>query len=119
MAAGKIRHWKHGWIPISAAAKAFVEGRGPRPDSKDDTPAARLAASRLKNSDRDAAREARLAAQQARYNAAFNKKLAAGKVGPVGMDWKNMSPEQKIKATEIMYGTGSPQHLQAIKKFRK
>jgi hypothetical protein len=31
MAGGKIRHWKHGWIPVSPEAKAFVAGRGPRP----------------------------------------------------------------------------------------
>jgi hypothetical protein len=35
MAGGKIRHWKHGWIPISPEAKAFVAGRGPRPVSTD------------------------------------------------------------------------------------
>lgn len=31
MVAGKIRHWKHGWIPISPEAKAYVAGKGPRP----------------------------------------------------------------------------------------
>jgi len=31
VAAGKIHHWKHGWIPISPEAKAFVAGKGPRP----------------------------------------------------------------------------------------
>ena len=29
--AGRIQHWKHGWIPISPQAKAYVAGRGPRP----------------------------------------------------------------------------------------
>lgn len=31
--AGRIRHWKHGWIPISPEAKAYVAGKGPRPTS--------------------------------------------------------------------------------------
>lgn len=31
MAGGKIQHWKHGWIPISPDAKAYVAGRGPKP----------------------------------------------------------------------------------------
>lgn len=31
MVAGKIYHWKHGWIPVSPAAKAFVAGKGPKP----------------------------------------------------------------------------------------
>lgn len=31
MAKGKVRHWKHGWIPVSPEAKAYVEGRGPKP----------------------------------------------------------------------------------------
>lgn len=31
MAAGKLYHWKHGWIPISAEAKAFKAGKGPKP----------------------------------------------------------------------------------------
>ena len=33
MVQGKIHHWKHGWIPISPEAKAWVAGgeKGPRP----------------------------------------------------------------------------------------
>ena len=31
MVAGRIRHWKHGWIPVSPEAKAYAAGRGPRP----------------------------------------------------------------------------------------
>lgn len=31
MPTGRVRHWKHGWIPVSAEAKAFVAGTGPRP----------------------------------------------------------------------------------------
>jgi hypothetical protein len=31
MAGGKVRHWKHGWIPVSPEAKAFVAGKGPKP----------------------------------------------------------------------------------------
>lgn len=26
-----VQHWKHGWIPISPEAKAFVAGKGPNP----------------------------------------------------------------------------------------
>jgi hypothetical protein len=33
MVAGKIRHWKHGWIPVSDAAKAYKAGVGPKPGS--------------------------------------------------------------------------------------
>ena len=33
MAVGKIRHWKHGWIPVSDAAKAYVAGVGPKPSA--------------------------------------------------------------------------------------
>lgn len=29
--ATRVRHWKHGWIPISPEAKAFVAHRGPNP----------------------------------------------------------------------------------------
>ena len=29
--AGRVYHWKHGWIPVSPEAKAYVAGRGPRP----------------------------------------------------------------------------------------
>lgn len=29
--AKKIRHWKHGWIPVSPEAKAYVAGKGPKP----------------------------------------------------------------------------------------
>lgn len=28
---GKVRHWKHGWIPISPEAKAYVAHRGKNP----------------------------------------------------------------------------------------
>jgi len=31
MAAGRVYHWKHGWIPVSPEAKAFRAGRGPNP----------------------------------------------------------------------------------------
>lgn len=31
----KVRHWKHGWIPVSPEAKAFMAGRGPKPGSGD------------------------------------------------------------------------------------
>jgi hypothetical protein len=31
MAGGKVRHWKHGWIPVSPEAKAYVAGHGPKP----------------------------------------------------------------------------------------
>lgn len=33
MAKGRVHHWKHGWIPISPEAKAYVAGgsKGPRP----------------------------------------------------------------------------------------
>jgi hypothetical protein len=31
MAGGKIKHWKHGWIPVTPEAKAFVAGNGPNP----------------------------------------------------------------------------------------
>jgi hypothetical protein len=34
--AGHVNHWKHGWIPISPEAKAFVAGRGPRPALRTD-----------------------------------------------------------------------------------
>jgi len=37
MAAGRIYHWKHGWIPLTAAALRYKAGDGPRPTSK--TPA--------------------------------------------------------------------------------
>lgn len=33
MAKGKIHHWKHGWIPLTPEAKAFVAGKGPRPNT--------------------------------------------------------------------------------------
>lgn len=27
----RVQHWKHGWIPVSPEAKAYAEGRGPKP----------------------------------------------------------------------------------------
>jgi hypothetical protein len=33
--AGRIQHWKHGWIPISPEAKAYAAGNGPRPLTTD------------------------------------------------------------------------------------
>lgn len=33
MSAGRVRHWKHGWIPISPQAKAYVAGTGPKPST--------------------------------------------------------------------------------------
>jgi len=33
--AGRVQHWKHGWIPISPEAKAYVAGKGPLPSSFD------------------------------------------------------------------------------------
>lgn len=29
--AGRIQHWKHGWIPLTAAARAYAAGVGPKP----------------------------------------------------------------------------------------
>lgn len=34
--ATKVRHWKHGWIPISPEARAYVAGKGPRPVTERD-----------------------------------------------------------------------------------
>jgi hypothetical protein len=28
---GQVQHWKHGWIPVSPEAKAYVAGKGPNP----------------------------------------------------------------------------------------
>jgi hypothetical protein len=36
---------------------------------------------------------------------------------PVGKDARTMTPAEKIKAAEIMFGTGSKQHQAAKKKF--
>lgn len=30
---GKVYHWKHGWIPVSPEAKAYVAGHGPKPSA--------------------------------------------------------------------------------------
>lgn len=38
--------------------------------------------------------------------------------GLEGKDPRNMTAAERIKATEIMYGTGSKQHLQAMKTFK-
>jgi hypothetical protein len=71
MAGGKIRHWKHGWIPISPEAKAFVAGRGPRPVSTDVHPP-KAALERAKA--RQAAWKAQQAAKRAREASATDVK---------------------------------------------
>jgi hypothetical protein len=38
-------------------------------------------------------------------------------VNPVGKDFRTMTSAEKIKAAEIMFGTGSKQHQAAKKKF--
>lgn len=38
MVAGKIQHWKHGWIPVSPEAKAFIAGAGPNPSNPSGRP---------------------------------------------------------------------------------
>jgi hypothetical protein len=66
MVAGRVYHWKHGWIPLDHSAT----------------------------------------------------KAASSKSGsPVGKDFRSMTSAQKIKAAEIMHGTGSKQHKAAQKKF--
>lgn len=95
MAKGKVQHWKHGWIPLTAWARAYRDGHTTqRPTSDRTSPAGvidhdaarrqryaahlnatadkraamekRYAAASARNADKDAARRARYQAAQAR-----------------------------------------------------
>jgi hypothetical protein len=38
MARNRVQHWKHGWIPVSPEAKAYMAGRGPKPIGRNWSP---------------------------------------------------------------------------------
>jgi len=75
----------------------------------------------------EAAKKRGVAANDAARNAVVQRNLAEGKasyaasrakkpaksVNPVGKDFRNMTNAEKIKAVEIMHGTGSVQHRAA------
>lgn len=78
---GKVQHWKHGWIPLTAWAKAFAHG-----DTEHRPTANRTAPPGGLKAQRESARRARYlahvnatadkrAAMEERYNAAHNRKL--------------------------------------------
>jgi hypothetical protein len=46
-----------------------------------------------------------------------NSATMALRPSPVGKDFRTMTPAERIKAAEIMFGTGSKQHQAAKKKF--
>jgi hypothetical protein len=99
MAQRLVYHWKHGWIPLDHAA-ALSKAHGSQ------SGAARYLHHRPSEpTGKSNHAERRLQAQHS---------VAAS---PVGKDFRTMSPAQKIKAAEIMFGTNSPQHKAAQKRF--
>lgn len=96
---GMVYHWKHGYIPLDHAA-ALKKAHGSK------TGAAKIM---QKHNIGDG------------HSEGHAKRLAETKpstpTGPVGKDHRDMSSAEKIRAAEIMHGTGSKQHLAAQAKF--
>jgi hypothetical protein len=95
MAQRLIYHWRHGWIPLDHyAALSKAHGR------------------------EDAARKL-LPGHSTGKSAHLENRLQASHsvANPVGKDFRTMTSAEKIKAAEIMFGTGSKQHQAAKKKF--
>lgn len=101
----RVFHWKHGWVPLDSVAMAMTVGKkkGMKPGA--------------------AANAQIVAAAQKRLN---DRKQSRGETvggatiygsSPVGKDFRSMTPNQKISATEMMYGTWSKQHQAAIRKW--
>lgn len=70
MAAGKLFHWKHGWVPVSAQAKAFAAGKGPKPTGVPDKDAGKRQR-RVDSLNRTADKRAQM---EERYNESRNRK---------------------------------------------
>ena len=136
----KIFHWKHGWIPISPEAKAFTEGKGPRPlTGKPDglTESINKATKQQRRIDSLNRTAGKRAEMERRYWAnrpnepgmSGRLALTSGKAKPLSdtfqppkpkptvKNYKSMSNADKIHAAATMYGTGSKQHRDAERRF--
>ena len=109
MAAKKKRgkgNWKHGWIPLTASARASKAGKG------------RAGSGKASSTNRTAApvRSASPARKSAGVSLARAKKGSVP-AKPTIQHYSTMTNADKIAAAATMYGTGSRQHLAAKKKF--
>lgn len=104
MAQRLVYHWKHGWIPLDRAA-ALSKAHGSK------TGASKLLGHGAPQHGAPAAGDGKSHHLEQSLQAKHETP------NPVGKDFRTMTPAQKIKAVEIMYGTGSKQHLTAKKRF--
>lgn len=134
MAAGKGYHWKHGWIPVSPEAKAYVAGRGPKPTGKRDhlgeilsrfdfgaggsaytNPTSSLPTPKQADSQRGVK-------PQPSYVGRFAKRVGNSMVSPLPpppplANRSSDSPEQIVDRIGKKYGKGSRMHKLAQKRY--
>src|SRR5437763_14944582 len=95
-----VHHWKHGWIPLDYAA-ALSKAHGST------TGAHKLLGHGAPQKGAPAAGDGKS------HHLASTLQAKHSVAKPVGKDARSMTPAEKIKAAEIMHGTGSKQHQAA------
>lgn len=100
--AGAAR-WRHGWVPLNAAAVRVKRHGGGGVSAKAASGARAVRSSK----------SAGLGAKVPRASKPARKPLTIS-----NPNVSRMSKQDKINAAAIMHGTGSKQHRAAIKKFR-
>lgn len=107
--AGRIYHWKHGWIPLDAFARAQVADHRRKLDLTVDEKRAELNKRRAARGEAPVKPRTRKPANLA--------DIAARDNGLLTKNYSDMTPAEKIRVAEIMFGKDSSQANAARKKF--
>lgn len=112
MATRRIRHWKHGWIPVSPEAKAYAAGKGPKPGTQ--KLAATKSYSKMTDADKVKAAEIMFGTDSAEHKAAQKKYGQTGKTSRIAEKMKVAETDgvtfvtYKAKEYDTGDGAGEP-----------
>lgn len=108
MAGGKVHHWKHGWIPLDATVSP--------PKRRTRKPANWVPAADNKPKwSPPSPTKVKQIVDAAKADDAAKRKTADKSL--LSKNYSDMTPAEKIRAAEIMYGKGSPKAAAARKRF--